>query len=162
MKSIIIITVIAAIAVSEIGAQTGTRERLDAYKVAFFTKRLNLTPVEAEKFWPLYNEFQNKRGVIQQERAAINRNFNENELNMSDKEMIDAADRLIALEVQEAAIAQEYNRKFREILSPVKVLRLYQAENQYRMQLLQELRQNQEMRNNLRKGPGQGVVNNPL
>jgi hypothetical protein len=29
-------------------------------KIAFFTKRLNLTPGETEKFWPLYNEYRNE------------------------------------------------------------------------------------------------------
>lgn len=90
------------------------------------------------------------------EKVRINRDFNQNELNMTEKEMTDAGDKFIALDVQGANLAQEYHRKFKEILSPVKVLRLYQAENQYRLQLLQELKQNPQMRNNLRKGPGGG------
>ena len=138
-------------------SQNPAREKLDAYRIAFFTKRLNLTPQEAEKFWPVYNELQNKKNAIQVEKAGINRNFNQNELNMSEREITEAADKFISLEVQEAGITQEYHRKFKEILSPVKVMRLYQAENQYRLMLLQELRQNQELKNNLQKrGPGQG------
>lgn len=134
-------------------AQNPNMERLNAYKVAFFTKRLNLTPQEAEKFWPVYNEFQDNRNKILQERALLNRNVNQNELNMTDKEMIEAGDKLISLEMKEAELSQEYHKKFREILPPVKVLRLYQAENQYRLQLLNELRDNrQPARNNIQGG----------
>jgi len=32
------------------------KERLELFKIQFITKKLNLTPAEAEKFWPVYNE----------------------------------------------------------------------------------------------------------
>ena len=32
------------------------RERLELFSIQFITKKLNLTPAEAEKFWPVYNE----------------------------------------------------------------------------------------------------------
>jgi hypothetical protein len=32
------------------------RERLESFRIQFISKKLNLTPAEAEKFWPLYNE----------------------------------------------------------------------------------------------------------
>ncbi len=32
------------------------RERLELFSIQFITKKLNLTPTEAEKFWPVYNE----------------------------------------------------------------------------------------------------------
>ena len=157
MKKIFILCLaFAALTTGKSYAQEPVREKIEAYRIAFFTKRLNLTPQEAQRFWPVYNEFQGKKNQIQLEKVRLNRNFNQNELNMSDKEMIEAGDRFIALEVQGANLAQEYHLKFKEILSPVKVLRLYQAENQYKLQLLQELKQNQPVRNNLRRGPGAG------
>jgi hypothetical protein len=130
-------------------AQNPNLERLNAYKIAFFTKRLNLSSKEAEKFWPVYNEFQDKKIMIQQERGLINRNFNLRETTMSVKELIEAGDKLIGLELKNAELAQEYHRKFREILPPEKVLRLYQAENQYRQQLLNELQDRRNVRENL-------------
>ncbi len=149
MKGKIFVAIILAIFCSgHITAQNVNRERLDAYKIAFFTKRLNLTPAEAEKFWPVYNEYQEMKNKIQLERQELNRNFNQNELNMSDKEMTEAGDRFIGLEIREAALAQEFHNKIKTILSPVKVLRLYQAENQYRLQLLKELQERREGRNN--------------
>ena len=116
--------------------------------IAFFTKRLELTPDEAEKFWPVYNEYKDLKIKIQLERQELNRNFNQNGLNMSDREMTEAGDRFIGLEVREAALAQEFHNKIKTILPPVKVLKLYQAENQYRLQLLKELQERREGRNN--------------
>jgi hypothetical protein len=144
----IVFIILATFYAMNISAQNANRQRLDAYKIAFFTKRLNLTSQEAEKFWPVYNEFQDNKNKIQLERQELNRNFNQNELNMSDGEMTEAGDRFIGLAVREAALAQEFHNKIKTILAPVKVLRLYQAENQYRLQLLKELQERREGRSN--------------
>lgn len=134
-----------------LNAQNQAMERLNAYKVAFFTKRLNLTTQEAQRFWPVYNELQDMKLAVQQERAKIFREINQNELNMSEKELISAGDRLIELDLKEAELNAAYHKKFREVLSPLKVVRLYQAENQYRLQLLNELRENAPVRNNIQQ-----------
>lgn len=158
MKKLILVLISAAVfPFAKTAAQNPAMEKLNAYKIAFFTKQLNLTPQEAEKFWPVYNEFQSKRSSIQQERAMVNRNINQNELNLTEKEMIEAGDKIVGFQVQEAALSQEYHKKFKEILSPVKVIRLYQAENQYRTQLLNELRDAQQppRNNQQQRGPGQ-------
>ena len=70
-----------------VSAQNPNRERLEAYKIAFFTKRLNLTPQEAEKFWPVYNEFQNQKNQIQAAKISLMKTFNQNEINLSDKQI---------------------------------------------------------------------------
>jgi len=147
-RNIIVYTILATFCVMNISAQNANRQRLDAYKIAFFTKRLNLTSQEAEKFWPVYNEFQDNKTKIQLERHELNRNFNQNELNMSEREMSEAGDKFVGLEIREAALAQEFHTRIKTILSPVKILRLYQAENQFRQQLLNELRDRNQVRNN--------------
>jgi hypothetical protein len=157
-RGLIILFVLAFSSILRLSAQNPNLEKLNAYKIAFFTRRLNLTSQEAEKFWPVYNEFQNKRNLVQVERQTLNRNVNQNELNMTEKEMVEAGDKLISLQIQEAALAQEYHKKFKDILTPAKVMRLYQAENLYRLQLLNELKDNRPLRNNLQRRQGR----NPL
>lgn len=147
-RKIVVLIILATFCAMNLMAQNVNRQRLDAYKIAFFTKRLNLTSQEAEKFWPVYNEFQDNKNKIQLDRQELNRNFNQNELNMSEREMIEAGDKLVGLEVREAALAQEFHNKIKTVLLPVKVLRLYQAENQYRLQLLKELQERREVRIN--------------
>ena len=44
-------------------------ERVQALKVAFITKQLNLTSDEAEKFWPIYNDYQDKRDAVRKQLA---------------------------------------------------------------------------------------------
>ena len=121
-------------------------ERIAAFKIALFTRRLNLSPAEAEKFWPLYNEFDNRRIKLQQERSETIRSINLNEAKMSEADLIKAGDRLVSLQVEEAALTQTLHNKLKEVLPPAKVIRVYQAENQFRNQLLNELRENREVR----------------
>jgi hypothetical protein len=133
---------------SWVSAQNPNRERLDAYKIAFFTKRLNLTSQEAEKFWPVYNEYQKQRNQIQAEKQMLMKTFNQNELNLNDNQITEMGDKYCAALVQESALAVTFHKKLQEILPPAKVIRLYQAENQYRVQLLNELQDRKPPRNN--------------
>jgi hypothetical protein len=121
-------------------------DRVNSYKIAFFTRKLNLSPNEAEKFWPVYNEYDNNRMKLQQERAETMRLVNQNEMKMSDDELTKAADKLIALQVEEALLTESLHKKLKTILPPVKVLRVYQAENMFRNQLLNDLKENRDIR----------------
>lgn len=148
-RSAALLIALIIIGFSQLRAQNPNLERLNAYKIAFITKKMNLTSREAEKFWPLYNEFQDKKFRLQQEKVMVNRDFNQTGSTMSDKELTDAGDKYIALEMQEASLSQELHNKLKEVLPPAKIIRLYQAENQYKMQLLNELQdRRQQGRNN--------------
>lgn len=149
MKSkVIIIVVLLVLSSSWLMAQNPNQERLNAYKIAFFTKRLNLTSSEAERFWPLYNDFQSKKNSIQIQRIQLNRKFNQEATTMSDAEMSAAGDKLVELEVLETELAVKFHKSVKEVLPPEKVLRLYQAENQYKVQLLNELQDRKPPRGN--------------
>ncbi len=138
---------LAIVSVLPLHSQNPNLERLNAYKVAFFTKRISLTPQEAEKFWPVYNEYQEKKNLIQQERSVLLKNINLYAESMSEKELTESGDKYISLEMKEAELAVQYHARFSSFLSPGKVIRLYQAENQYRMQLLNELQDRRAVRN---------------
>jgi hypothetical protein len=143
-----VLVTLMTLSIAGVSAQNPNRERLDAYKIAFFTQRLKLTPPEAEKFWPLYNEFQERKTKIQFERVQLNRKFNQEAATLSDKEMTAMGDKFIELEVLEAELSMTFHQHIKEVLPPVKVLRFYQAENQYKLQLLNELQDRRQKKGN--------------
>ncbi|MCJ7447398.1 MAG: hypothetical protein MUO72_06895 [Bacteroidales bacterium] len=147
-RGVVIFLILSLLSVMDLQGQNTNLERLNAYKIAFFTKKLNLTSREAEIFWPVYNEFQAKKNQIQQERIQLNRKFIQEATTMSDEQLTAAGDKLIELEVLEAELSVALHQQLKGILPPVKILRLYQAENQYRQQLLNELQERREQRNN--------------
>ena len=152
MKKIIIFLLIILIyPVSRSSAQNTNLEKLNNYKIGFFTKRLNLTSEEAEKFWPVYNEYQVQRNQIQLEKMKLNRNFNQSEGTLSDSQLGEIGDKYVDCIVQESALAVTFHKKLKTVLPPDKVIMYYQAENQYKVQLLNEL-QNQRQQQKLRPG----------
>jgi hypothetical protein len=44
------------------------RAQLESFKIQFISKKLTLTPEEAEKFWPIYNEQKDAIHKLMQER----------------------------------------------------------------------------------------------
>jgi hypothetical protein len=140
MKRIVIfLLVIIMFPVSRTVAQNPNMEKLNNYKIGFFTKKLNLTSGEAEKFWPVYNEYQGQKNLVQMEKMKLNRNFNQNESSLTDKQMEDMGDKYVDCLVQETNLAVAFHKKLKEVLPPVKIILYYQAENQYKVQLLNEL-----------------------
>jgi hypothetical protein len=130
-----------------LNAQNPNMERLNNYKIGFFTKKLNLTSSEAEKFWPVYNEYQKQKNDIQLEKILLIRNFNQNESTLSDKQISEIGDKLIAAISKESDLAVTFHDKLKEVLPPAKVIKYYQAENQYKAQLINELQGAKQQRN---------------
>lgn len=126
------------------GAMQGDSEKLTAYKIAFFTRNLSLTPAEAEKFWPLYNDFSARKNKLQAERIMLMRYAAQNESNMSDDELTSTADKLVKSFVDESQMTVSFNENLKKVLPPAKVIKLYQIENQYKQQLLRELNQRRQ------------------
>jgi len=138
----LIITLLVVLGLNTINtyAQNQTAlEKLNSYKIAFFTRRINLTSSEAEKFWPVYNEYQNNKTRIQVERNALMKTFNQNETSLTDNQLVELGDKIIAAIIEESTLSADLHKKLRGILPPAKVIRVYQAENQYKTQLLNEL-----------------------
>ena len=151
-RAIIFLLTILVLPLCKTAAQNPNLEKLNNYKIGFFTKRLNFTSEEAEKFWPVYNEYQGQRNMIQLEKIKLIRNFNQNEGTLSNDQLAEIGDKLVNSIVQESALAVTFHKKLKEVLPPAKVIRYYQAENQYKAQLLNELqkaRQQQKVKSGL-------------
>ncbi len=115
-------------------------QQVESEKIAFFTQYLDLTSQEAAVFWPVYNDFQNRKSGLAQQRQSISREFLLTKDNVSENEALELADRYIDLQVKEAMLAKEFHEKFKEVLAPEKVMLFYQAESEFRMQLLRRIR----------------------
>jgi hypothetical protein len=145
MKKVLYMIIAASIVpLISLNAQNPNLEKFSTYKIGFFTKKMNLTSQEAEKFWPVYNEYQKQKNLIQRDKMIMIRDFNQNESSLSDSQLTEMGDKLIKDLSDESALAVAFHKKIKEILPPAKVIRYYQAENQYKIQLLRELQENKQ------------------
>lgn len=111
-----------------------------AQKIVFFTEKLNLTPEEAQDFWPVYNSYWKKKNVIVRERKKAMHYCSENMDKMSSKEIERYGDMYINFHKQESDLLVEYNKKFKELLTPDKIMKLYQADYDFKTYLLRQIR----------------------
>jgi hypothetical protein len=112
------------------------REKLDALKVAYLTNELSLTPKEAQQFWPLYNELEDKMSQLRKEKRANRSSTKKNHAELNDAELSAAVDNELDLEQQELDLKKAYNERFKKILPIKKVAKLYAAEHGFRKELL--------------------------
>ncbi len=111
-----------------------------AQKIAFFTQKLNLSPEEAQLFWPVYNEYWQKKNKIIEDRRNAMKTCSENMDKLSAKEIENYGDLYISFHKQESELLQEFNAKFKKVLSPEKVMKLYLADYDFKTYLLQQIR----------------------
>jgi hypothetical protein len=125
----------------QVNAQERSAEKIKALKIAYITERLSLTPEEAEIFWPVYNDFENRKGEINHSRRKIGEEFNLNQETLSDAEITNLLDEGIKLNKEESELTLKFDKKLREILPPAKVMKLYIAEIQFRNYLINKFRE---------------------
>ena len=118
------------------------REHIKNLKIAFITNQLDLTSDEAKKFWPIYNTFDDKQFELrhQKMKSYIRRMDDESLDKMSEKEV---AVFLVQIENTEEELYQlrrklTYNLK--EIIKPIKIVKLKRAEEDFNRKLLQQYR----------------------
>lgn len=116
------------------------RDKYKTEKIAFLTSNLNLTPSEAEKFWPVYNQMEKERWEAQKARRELEMKVSDAEESLSEKEVIKLTKDFTGSMQKEAALLTKYNDKFLTILPPQKVLKLYKTENEFRMHMIKMYR----------------------
>lgn len=118
------------------------REQLESQKIAYLTKQLELTPQEAQAFWPVYNQFDAKRKTLRHD-FGHNAKQEDMDINkLSDKEATELADGQIIEAQKFIDLRKEYHAQFKSILPPQKVLKLYEAERGFQKELLRQIRHN--------------------
>lgn len=128
-------------------AQPGDkREDIESMKIAFLTRRLNLTPEEAKKFWPVYNQFSEELKSVRETRNKAGRDVKDNFQQMTDKEIEKVVDSGISYRQQELDILKKYNAQFKQTLPMRKVALLYRAEDDFKKELLERIKERREQK----------------
>jgi hypothetical protein len=130
----------------------GKREKIKALKIAYITEQLQLTPEEAQVFWPVYNEFDQKRQELEIEIFGPKDKRPDIAL-MSDEEVDQFISRHFDKEEQMIDLREEYYKKFKEVLPVKKVFRLFEAEREFKMMLLERLQEGQRPPNDQERNP---------
>ena len=118
------------------------KEQIKSIKVAYITNELNLTPEEATKFWPLYNEFEEKQNQIRREKlkAHLNRIDDADFDNLSEKEATTLLAQMESSEDELHLLRKKFVANLKSVLPATKILKLKKAEDGFNKKLLQQIR----------------------
>jgi len=113
-------------------------ERFKSEKIAFITDKMDLTVDEAQKFWPIYNEYQDKRDeLIKSKRFEYGRNNQD----MSSEDLEKMVDDRIEQELKLAEMKLDFHKEIKKVIPIEKVVRLYRAENEFMNHMLNRIRE---------------------
>lgn len=133
------------------GQDQTARSKIEAARIALITERLGLTPEQAEKFWPVYNEYAERRRELTQELQSVKQSVNMNNLNEEQSRQI--MQKSMNIRERQLALEKQYSKRLTEVISNQQFVALKNAEDDFRRMILQRLEerrrqqiQRQEMR----------------
>lgn len=113
------------------------REKIRAAHAAYITERIELTSSESEKFWPVYREYnEKKRELRQQLREA-------SQAEADHKKILELE---LRLKQEELDLEKEYTEKLQQIIPAEKLVKLRQAEMDFRRLILRRVQERQRHR----------------
>jgi Spy/CpxP family protein refolding chaperone len=111
---------------------------VESARVAFISQRVGLTAVQAEKFWPLFNEFSSQRLEIKKSIKNILEKMgqpSEQTLEATKKNI----DQMAALKQKEVALEKEYQLKYLLVITPKQFADLLASEKEFQKILLKKV-----------------------
>jgi len=117
-------------------------EKFNEERKAYFTEKLELTDSESKAFWPLYDDFHNRKMKLVEDERNTWTYAHKNADNLSDKEILETLEKGYTLKEKQLELEREYyQEKFLDALPTKKVLKLGKVEWDFRRYLIRKLRE---------------------
>ena len=136
MKALLWITSFLLLSLSGLPAQPphGQQQRVRAMKVAFITDRMRLTPEEAQKFWPIYNQYEAELSKIR-EKHRLGRDLS----TLSDAELERFLNNFLDMEEQQVTLKRDYFSRMKQAVGLRKVALFIESERDFNRKLIQTI-----------------------
>lgn len=136
MKALLWITSFLLLACAGLSAQPphGQQQRVRAMKIAFITDRMRLTPEEAQKFWPIYNQYDAELSKIR-EKHRLGRDLS----TLSDAELEHFLNNFLDMEAQEVKLKRDYFSRMKQAVGLRKVALFIDSEGAFNRKLIQTI-----------------------
>lgn len=149
MKTSLLFTIILLGFCGSISAQSkATMEKLEAARIALITERLELTPEQAEKFWPIYREYSEQRRTLRDEFQQMRKNHDPRTASEEENQKLLTTG--MKLKERQLQLEQNYTERMQQVISSRQVMSLRKAEDDFKDMLLRRIRQEQQQRKQMR------------
>jgi hypothetical protein len=111
-------------------------ERIRALRVAFITDKLQLTPEESEKFWPVYNQYEAEQKRIRQKyKADLDLSI------MKDEDVERSITDRFEMEEQIIKLKRDYFQRMKSFIAVRKIAQLQRSEQEFNRELLKRIQE---------------------
>ena len=126
-------------ALAQRGGDRPGPEKIKALKTAHITNALDLSSSEAQKFWPVYNAYEKRMEDVRKSQRQEFRKAMTNSDAISDADANAMIDKFLNLRQTELDERRQLIKDLKGIISPQKILKLQQAEEEFKRRLLEEI-----------------------
>ncbi|WP_276167221.1 hypothetical protein [Zobellia alginiliquefaciens] len=144
LKKIVVTMVLLLASVQFYAQKSHDYDKIKTLKIAYLTERLNLSSKEAQAFWPIYNEYEDKRGALKEkEYNQIRSKVKESE-KLSEKEANSIIELFLKIEQEEEDIRKDFIKKAAGVITAKKTLLLLRSEEEFKRQLIRKYHQKRD------------------
>ncbi|MFD2784112.1 hypothetical protein [Hymenobacter rubripertinctus] len=141
LRTLSLLCLLAVLPLAGAHAQRGDQRQerlsqLENARIAYLTEKIALTPDQAQKFWPLYNEFTAKRRDLNRRLRQLRPADADG---LSDQQLRDNINQSFGLRQQEITLEKDYFDKFQRVITVRQVGRLFLAERQFTREVLKRV-----------------------
>lgn len=119
------------------------QEKIKNLRIAYISDKLGLTPDQAEKFWPIYREFSDKRREIRQELVDARKELKtDNPDPAKQEELVKLG---LAIKQRELDLEKTYSERLLRVISAQQILTLRKAEGDFQRIIIEQIQQRRMM-----------------
>lgn len=103
-------------------------DNIRSARISLFTDRMQLTPTQAQKFWPVYNQYDNERRALGKQIRSLKSSGNASSLQ-----------KIESLESEKLQLRNKYKNNFLNIISASQLAKMYSAEEEFKKMLVDQI-----------------------
>lgn len=145
MKQVSIVFILFLFSFGAFAQSKEAMKKIESARIALITERLGLSPEQAEKFWPVYREYNLERREIRQEFRNARQSVDMQNLTEEQSKLL--VQKSMEMKQKELNLEKEYSGRLSEVISTQQLFKLKNAEKDFQQMLLkriQDQRQRQD------------------
>ena len=117
-------------------ARQDRMQKIQNAKIAYLTEKLNLEPEQAQKFWPVYNQYEKEKTALRHQLRVFR---DENLEAMSEQEIREGLNKRLEIKQNEITLEKKYMNNFLKVINSRQLAILYRSEKEFTQVLLKKL-----------------------
>ncbi|MCK5703829.1 MAG: hypothetical protein KAI29_21875 [Cyclobacteriaceae bacterium] len=124
-------------------------KKIESARIALITERLGLTPDQAEKFWPVYREYNLERRELRKQQRDERQGVDFE--NLSEEQSKELIKKSMEFKQKQLNLEIEYSTRMTDVISTQQLFKLKNAERDFQQMLLKRIQQQRQRQNQNQK-----------